>query len=362
MRAKLVLEDGTIFEGQAFGATGHSSGEVVFNTSMTGYQEILTDPSYCGQIITMTYPLIGNYGINDQDFEAKQSFDKGFIVKENCTTPSNWRSRRKLEQFLEDQGVIGLAGIDTRALTKKLRNYGTMGGYLTTDDVPRDELLQLAKKAPIVEGSELVPMVTPKTNYHIPGAGHRVVLMDFGAKDNIARCLNKHKCDVIGVPATTSAKEIMALNPSGIMLSNGPGDPKDVPYVVETVRQLMDKVPIFGICLGHQILGLALGGETYKLKFGHRGANHPVKDFITGRVYITSQNHGYAIEETSLSAADVMVSQRNLHDFTVEGLQHLHLPLFSVQYHPEASPGPWDTENLFHKFIINMEEWGCKNA
>lgn len=358
MRARLVLEDGTVFEGEAFGATGHASGEVVFNTSMTGYQEILTDPSYCGQIVTMTYPLIGNYGVNNDDFEARQSFAKGFIVKESCLTPSNWRSLKKLSEFLAEQGVIGMAGIDTRALTKKLRNFGTMGGYLTTEDVPFDELVELAKTAPILEGSELVPAVTPRENYHLQGNGHRVVLLDFGAKNNIAHSLNNLGCEIIGVPATTSAQEIMSLNPDGIMLSNGPGDPRDVPYAAETVKELMDKVPLFGICLGHQILGLALGGETYKLKFGHRGGNHPVKDYITGKAYITSQNHGYAIKEDSLSASDVLVSHRNLHDFTVEGLQHLHLPVFSVQYHPEASPGPWDNDYLFRKFIDNMERQG----
>lgn len=353
MKGYLALEDGTILEGTAFGAVGETSGEVVFNTGMTGYQEILTDPSYCGQIVTMTYPMIGNYGINLADFESRAPYVQGFVVRENCPTPSNWRAWQTIEKYLKQNGIIGLAGVDTRALTKRLRNHGTMKGIISTAE-SMEGLLDRVNNPLTVTGPELVKRVTTRHSYHLPGKGHKVVLMDFGAKQNIVRSLQHYNCDLEVVPAWTTAEEILALNPQGIMLSNGPGDPTDVPYAIETVSQLAGQVPIFGICLGHQIIGLAMGGKSYKLKFGHRGANHPVKDLNSGRVYITSQNHGYAIEEASLAATGLEVTHRNLNDGTVEGVRHKQKPLFSVQYHPEAAPGPQDSAYLFEQFIDLM--------
>lgn len=354
MQAYLVLEDGTVFTGNAFGATGEQWGEVVFNTGMTGYQEVLTDPSYCGQIVVMTYPLIGNYGINKDDFEARSSFVRGFVVKEECDRPSNWRVSNKINEFLAREGIIGISGIDTRALTRRIRNHGTMRGIISTEELSPEILIEKAKNAPQISGQNLVPTVATREIFTVAGNGPRVVLMDFGAKSNIIRCLNNRGCEVVVVPPTTSVENILELNPSGIMLSNGPGDPTDVPYAIETVKELMGKLPIFGICLGHQILGLAFGGKTYKLKFGHRGANHPVKDLASGRVYITSQNHGFAVEKESLPK-DVEVSHINLNDNTVEGLCHKSLPIFSVQYHPEAAPGPMDSEYLFDSFLNNIK-------
>lgn len=353
MKGRLVLEDGTIFEGEAFGATGEQYGEVVFNTSMTGYQEILTDPSYCYQIVTMTYPLIGNYGINEEDFESRKPFVKGFVVKEFCTHPSNWRSAENISAYLARNGVIGLSGIDTRALTRRIRNHGTMRGIITTKDVTPEELIARVHEVPDISTQDLVSVVTIKEPYRLEGGKYKVVMLDFGAKLNIARELHKMGCDVTVMPGSTTAEEILALKPDGVMLSNGPGDPQMVPYAVKTVRELLGKVPVFGICLGHQIIGLALGAATYKLKFGHRGANHPVKDLITGKVNITSQNHGFVVDDKTLPE-DVIVSHRNLNDDSVEGLMHKNLPLFSVQYHPEAAPGPWDSEYLFKRFIEMM--------
>ncbi len=356
MQAYLALEDGTIFTGKAFGATGEEWGEVVFNTGMTGYQEVLTDPSYCGQIVVMTYPLIGNYGINKDDFEAKNSFVRGFVVKEECDRPSNWRVSNKINEFLAREGVIGISGIDTRALTKLIRNHGTMRGIISTEVLEPRDLVEKAKQCPQISGQELVPTVATKEIFTVSGSGQRVVLLDFGAKANIVRCLNQRGCEVVVVPPTTSVEEIKALRPEGIMLSNGPGDPTNVPYAIKTVRELIGQYPIFGICLGHQILGLAVGGQTYKLKFGHRGANHPVKDLQSGRVYITSQNHGFTVDRNSLPA-DIEVSHINLNDNTVEGLHHKTLPVFSVQYHPEAAPGPMDSEYLFDRFLENMKQY-----
>ncbi|RYD04650.1 carbamoyl phosphate synthase small subunit [Desulforamulus aquiferis] len=356
MQALLVLEDGTVFTGKAFGATGEQWGEVVFNTGMTGYQEVLTDPSYCGQIVVMTYPLIGNYGINKDDFEAKRSFVRGFVVKEECDRPSNWRVSNKIDEFLAREGVIGISGIDTRALTRRIRNHGTMRGIISTQITDPAILIEKAKNTPGISGQELVPTVATKEIYTVSGEGHRVVLIDFGAKANIVRCLNNRQCEVVVVPPTTSPEEILAMNPKGLMLSNGPGDPTDVPYAVKTVNSLIDKLPVFGICLGHQIIGLAVGGKTYKLKFGHRGANHPVKDLASGRVYITSQNHGYTVDKDSLPS-DMEVSHINLNDNTVEGLRHKSLPVFSVQYHPEAAPGPMDSEYLFDRFLDNINNF-----
>ena len=349
-QARLVLEDGTVFYGESFGAAGEIGGEVVFNTGMTGYQEILTDPSYSGQIITMTYPLIGNYGINRDDFESTHPFARGFIVREYCDTPSNWRSEMSLDDFLKSHGLLGLAGIDTRALTKRLRTQGTMRGIITTSSEPDDAIRERVQKIQDLSGQDFVKMASTDRIYCEGEGTKHVVLMDFGAKGNISRCLMKQGCRVTVVPCDTGSETIMKLKPDGVMLSNGPGDPKDVPYAVQTVRELIGKLPIFGICLGHQIIGLALGGDTYKLKFGHRGGNHPVKNLMTGEVTITSQNHGFAVRADSLPG-DVLVSHINVNDRTVEGLCHRNLPLFSVQYHPEAAPGPTDSEYLFAEFV-----------
>ncbi|OPX86786.1 MAG: Carbamoyl-phosphate synthase small chain [Pelotomaculum sp. PtaB.Bin104] len=357
MQAILALEDGTVFTGEAFGATGESWGEVVFNTGMTGYQEVLTDPSYCGQIVTMTYPLIGNYGIMKEDFESKKSYVRGFVVREECKGPSNWRLNETIDSFLKKENVIGLSGIDTRALTRRLRSCGTMRGVISTGGNAQ-KLVAKAKACPQLSGQELVPAVATTEVFTLPGSGRRVVLMDFGAKLNISRCLQEHGCEVVVVPPTTTANDILNLKPAGVMLSNGPGDPTDVPYAIATVQALVGRIPIFGICLGHQILGLALGAKTYKLKFGHRGANHPVKDLATGRVYVSSHNHGFSVDEESLQDLDIMVTHRNLNDGTVEGLKHKFLPAFSVQYHPEASPGPTDSEYIFDQFMALMDREG----
>jgi len=354
MQAMLALEDGTVFTGAAFGATGERWGEVVFNTGMTGYQEVLTDPSYCGQIVVMTYPLIGNYGIMKEDFESKRAYVRGFVVREECKRPSNWRLSETIDSFLKKENVIGLAGIDTRALTRHLRSFGTMRGVISTDTADVQALIERAKNCPHLTGQELVPTVATAEVYTCPGDGRRVVLMDFGAKLNIIRCLQERGCEVVVAPPNMTAGDILALNPDGIMLSNGPGDPTDVPYAIETVRELVGKKPILGICLGHQILGLAMGARTYKMKFGHRGANHPVKDMETGRVYISSHNHGFSVDEESMKDLDIVVSHRNLNDGTVEGLKHKFLPVFSVQYHPEASPGPKDSEYIFDQFMELM--------
>lgn len=355
MEAVLALENGSIFRGKAFGAAGEQHGEVVFNTSMTGYQEILTDPSYCGEIVVMTYPLIGNYGVNNEDFEHKYSFVRGFVVKQACDHPSNWRVQEELHQFLAERGIIGIAGVDTRALTRQLRTKGTMRGIISTDVSDVQALVAKAQQAPTLSDEEPVPSVTTKEVFRVPGDGPRVAVVDFGAKANIMRCLANLGCDLTVVPAQTTAEEILKLNPDGIMLSNGPGDPERVPYAINTVKELIGKKPIFGICLGHQILGLALGAKTYKLKFGHRGANHPVKDLISGKVHITSQNHGYAVDQESLQGLPVEITHLNINDDTVEGFRHTQLPAFSVQYHPEASPGPTDSRYLFDRFMAMMQ-------
>jgi carbamoyl-phosphate synthase small subunit len=350
-QARLVLEDGTIFYGESFGADCEAGGEVVFNTGMTGYQEILTDPSYSGQIITMTYPLIGNYGINAIDLESTHPFARGFVVKEYCDVPSNWRAELNLDTFLKKYHIPGLAGIDTRALTKRLRTHGTMRGIITTSNETDSVMLNKVVAVHDLSGQDFVKQATTKEIYTEGDGGKHVVLVDFGAKANIARCLIQHGCRVTVVPCDTTSEAILKLKPDGLMLSNGPGDPQDVDYAVKMVRELIGRLPIFGICLGHQIIGLALGGTTYKLKFGHRGGNHPVKNLLTGKVTITSQNHGFAVREDSLNSDEVIVSHKNVNDGTVEGLKHRKLPLFSVQYHPEAAPGPWDSEELFNEFV-----------
>jgi carbamoyl-phosphate synthase small subunit len=353
MIGKLLLEDGTALSGKARGAQGCATGEVVFNTGMTGFQEILTDPSYCGQIITMTYPLIGNYGIAPIANESKRPYARGFIVRELCSRPSHWRSEQSLDAFLQNYNVICLEGIDTRALTRRIRQHGTMKGIICTDETDNETLLDKMRRG---EGDvpELVREVSTPEVYHIAGTGPRVVVVDFGCKENILRRLNHYGCDLTVVPAWTTAEAILQYNPDGIFLSNGPGDPKDVPYALETIKKMIGKKPIFGICLGHQLLGLAFGADTYKLKFGHRGSNHPVKDLTTGRVYITSQNHGYNVDEKMMDICDLVVTHRGLNDNSVEGMQHRTLPIFSVQYHPEAAPGPQENEYLFIKFMELM--------
>ena len=370
MKAALALADGRVFFGKSLGACGEISGEVVFNTSMTGYQEILTDPSYRGEIVTMTYPLIGNYGINLEDVESWQPHLSGFIVKEASDFPSNWRSRLSLDAYLKENGIVGLQGIDTRALVRHIRDQGAQTGVLSTIDTDPVSLVAKAKAAPSIVGRDLVREVTCKEPYHWTegtwdlengyqpreGAGRfRVVAYDFGIKRNILRNLVGSGCDVTVVPADFPAAKVLALRPDGVFLSNGPGDPEPITYAQENIRHLLGKVPLFGICLGHQLLSIALGGKTFKLKFGHRGGNQPVRRGDGHSVEITAQNHGFAVEPGSIEDAAV-VTHINLNDNTVEGLHHCSLPAFSVQYHPEASPGPHDARYLFEEFIKLMEK------
>ncbi|WAW14985.1 glutamine-hydrolyzing carbamoyl-phosphate synthase small subunit [Peptostreptococcus equinus] len=345
MKGRLILEDGTIFEGNAFGYIEDSVGEVVFNTSMTGYQEVLTDPSYYGQIVTMTYPLIGNYGINLEDKESEGVKVSGFIVREKSDLPSNFRCEMDLETYLKQSKVIALEGIDTRALTKLLRNKGTMKGIITTEHKRLEDIKANLDK---FDNSQAVRIVGRKEIEHIAGTGKKIAIIDFGVKTNIIRNFAKRNCDISIFPAQAKSEEILAINPDLIFLSNGPGDPADLQDIVETVKKLIGKKPIVGICLGHQILAIALGGKTDKLKFGHRGGNHPVKDFEEGRIFITSQNHGYYVSQVP---QDMEVTQINLNDNTVEGMRHRNLPIYCVQYHPEACPGPLDSEYVFDKFL-----------
>jgi carbamoyl-phosphate synthase small subunit len=354
MQAKLLLEDGTLFTGLAFGAEGTSVGEVVFNTGITGYQEVLSDPSYCGQIVTMTFPLIGNYGITRDDFESLRPYIHGFVVRRHEPVPSNWRAEYTLDRLLKDYGIIGISDIDTRMLTRKIRQHGTMKGILTTGSERIEELQERLKAAPLLR--DQVARTSTKHVFSSPGDRERIVLMDFGAKSGILRELTKRGCDVVVVPYDTTADEIRRLRPDGIQLSNGPGDPKDVPQAVETIRQLLGEIPIFGICLGHQLFALACGADTAKLKFGHRGGNHPVKDLETGRCYITSQNHGYTVKEDSIAGTELTVTHINNNDKTIEGLRHNRFPAFSVQYHPEAAPGPFDSGYLFDQFLAMIRE------
>ncbi|PSJ31145.1 carbamoyl phosphate synthase small subunit [Peptostreptococcus russellii] len=345
MKARLILEDGTIFEGKAFGYTKDSVGEVVFNTSMTGYQELLTDPSYYGQIVTITYPLVGNYGINLEDKESEDIKVSGLIVREKCDMPSNFRCEMDLDTYLKQSKVIGLEGIDTRALTKLLRNKGTMKGIITTEHT---KLGDVSSKIEEFDNTKAVRIVSRKKTNFIPGSGKRVAVMDFGVKENIIRNFAKRNCEITIFPAETKAEDILAIDPELIFLSNGPGDPADLEDIVENVKEMIGKRPIVGICLGHQILARALGGDTSKLKFGHRGGNHPVKDLEEGKIFITSQNHGYYVSDVP---EDIDVTQINLNDNTVEGMRHKTLPIYSVQYHPEACPGPLDSEYIFDKFL-----------
>lgn len=346
MKAKLILEDGTIFEGKAFGYLEESVGEVVFNTSMTGYGEVLTDPSYYGQIVTMTYPLIGNYGINLEDVQSKMVAVKGFIVREKSDTPSNFRCEMSLDVYLKQNKIIGLEGIDTRALTKILRNNGTMKGIITIDK--KAELEDVKHKLDVFDNSQAVMTVSRKQVEHINGVGPKVAIMDYGVKQNIIDNFAQRGCDITIFPALTPAEEVLATNPDLIFLSNGPGDPDDLEEIVNNAKKMVGKKPVVGICLGHQILGKVFGGKTSKLKFGHRGGNHPVKDLEEDRVFITSQNHGYYVSEVPEC---MEVTQINLNDNTVEGMRHKELPVYSVQYHPEACPGPKDSTYVFDKFL-----------
>jgi carbamoyl-phosphate synthase small subunit len=362
--AKLALEDGTVFLGHAFGATGETFGEVVFNTSMTGYQEVLTDPSYKGQIVTMTYPMIGNYGVNQEDEESGHPQVEGFIVRELNRVPSNFRAHESLDEYLARHRIIGLEGIDTRALVRRIRVRGAMTGVLSTTDLDDDSLVKKARSRPSIVGRDLVKEVIPARpfdwvegftgpfcNEQLPGrpADHHVVALDFGMKRNILRCLVQVGCKVTVMPGTAGADQVLAQKPDGIFLSNGPGDPEPLGYAIDTIRQLIGKKPMFGICLGHQLLGLALGAKTFKLKFGHRGANQPVLNQRSGQVEITTQNHGFAVDPITLPA-DVEPTHINLNDGTLEGMRHRKLPLFSVQYHPEAAAGPHDSCYLFEDF------------
>ncbi len=371
MKAKLVLENGTIFAGESFGSNGEITGEVVFNTSLTGYQEILTDPSYTGQIVTMTYPLIGNYGVNTEDLESIKPQVAGFAIKEYSEFPSNFRSMESLGSWLFRHKIIGIQGIDTRMLTKMIRSVGAMRGIISTEDLDDFSLLAKVKESPQMEGLDLASRVTTlklyewdridKTQFTLPLAKAavpekkwNVIVYDYGVKQNILRRLTSYGCSLTVVPAQNSAEDVLKMKPDGIFLSNGPGDPAAVTYAINNIKNLIGKKPIFGICLGHQLLALALGGKTFKLKFGHRGGNHPVKNLKTGAIEITSQNHGFAVDPDSLDAKSIEITHENWNDHTNEGFRHRSLPIFSVQYHPEASPGPHDSDYLFAQFVEMM--------
>lgn len=358
-KAIVYLEDGTTFLGRTPFSVQESAGEMVFNTSMTGYQEILTDPSYAGQIVTMTYPLIGNYGVNVEDIESSKIHVKGFIVKEFAKTYSNFRATKSLLDYLKESNIMAVENVDTRALTRHLRVRGAMKGIISSTDFDPVSLSAKLKKIPNMEGCDLVKDVTTSKKYiwnEKDKSKFKVAAIDCGTKYNIFRILASLGCQVHVFPATATAEEINTIKPDGLFISNGPGDPAAVPYVAKTAKEFIGKIPIFGICLGHQILGLALGGKTYKLKFGHRGSNHPVKDLVEDKIAITSQNHGFCVDINSLNKNDVEVTHMNLNDKTVEGLRHKKYPLFCVQYHPEASPGPHDAVYLFEKFITLMEK------
>jgi len=372
VKAKLALENGTVFTGDAFGAEGEIAGEVVFNTSLSGYQEIFTDPSYAGQIVTMTYPLIGNYGVNEVDIESARPQVAGVIVHEYFDFFSNFRATGSLGDWLKKHDVVAIEGLDTRMLTRLIRTEGALRGVLSTKDLDDTSLIRKAKASPAMSGLDLATKVTCSSPYDwnevdttpfalspvngwVPVRRYKVVAYDYGIKRNILRRLTSYGCDVTVVPAGCPAADVLRRDPDGIFLSNGPGDPAAVKVAIQNIKELLGKKPIFGICLGHQILALALGGKTFKLKFGHRGGNHPVKNLLTGRIEITSQNHGFAVDPGSLDAGAIEITHVNLNDQTNEGLRHRQIPLFSVQYHPEASPGPHDSDYLFKDFLTVME-------
>ncbi len=363
MKAILALEDGRTFEGKSFGAEGETSGEVVFNTSMTGYQEILTDPSYAGQIVVMTYPHIGNYGTNSQDEESRKPFVEGFVAREFSSTWSSWRGKESIEDYLRRHKIVGLSEIDTRALVRHIRTKGALRGIISTADSDPQSLVRRARSVPSMVGSDLASTVTCSAPYPwtrewnaLESRPFKVVAYDYGIKWNILNSLSKSGCAVTVVPATTEAEDVLGMRPDGVFLSNGPGDPEPVEYAVGHIRSMLGRIPIFGICLGHQLMGLALGGKTFKLRFGHRGGNQPVKNLLTGQVEITAQNHGFAVDPDSMDSARVELTHINLNDQTLEGLRHRDLPAFSVQYHPESSPGPHDSRYLFDNFKRLMTE------
>lgn len=357
--AIILLEDGRSFRGTAFGFKGEAFGEMVFNTSMTGYQEILTDPSYAGQIVCMTYPLIGNYGVNESDVESRRPWAEGFVVKEASRIASNWRSTESLQSYLARNNIVGIEGIDTRALVRHIRDKGAMRAVISTTDLDEISLQEKVRSSPDMKGRELATEVTAEASFEYPSAAesrYHIVAYDFGVKTNSLREFAKFGCRVTVVPAGTSADEVLSLEPDGIFLSNGPGDPASMQAVIEEIRKLAaSQKPMFGICLGHQLIGQAFGGRTFKMKFGHRGGNQPIKNLTTGKVEITSHNHGFAVDADSLPV-DVEVTHLNLNDNTVAGLRHKVLPVFSVQYHPESAPGPHDSEYLFEQFVRMMEK------
>jgi carbamoyl-phosphate synthase small subunit len=375
MQAILALEDGRVFRGEGYGHPGECQGEVVFNTSLTGYQEIATDPSYAGQIVVLTNPQIGNYGTNQADNESAKPYIEGLIVREFSAIGSNWRSEQVADEYMERYSVPVLAEIDTRALVRHLRTYGVMRGVISTETSDSDALIQKARNIRKMDGTDLAKVVSTRASYTFDATDPRyqgddpllptavdkpslhVVAYDFGIKQNILRMLAREGCRVTVVPAQTTSDEVLALEPNGVFLSNGPGDPEPVDYAVQAIRGMMGRVPVFGICLGHQLCGLALGGKTYKLKFGHHGGNHPVRNNATGKVEITAHNHNFAVDPDSINANDVELTHVDLNDNTLEGLRHKTLPLFSVQYHPEAAPGPHDSHYLFRDFRSMMEEW-----
>lgn len=357
-KARLVFEDGTVFNGTTFASGGECFGEVVFNTAMSGYQEILTDPSYCDQMVVMCYPIIGSYGINEEDMESKKIYLKAMIVREYMDYPSNWRSTKTLKQYLEEYNVLGVENIDTRALTRYLRKHGAKRAILTTSDLPLETLVEKVKSAPHMVGQELASQVACKEPYLLDSKlqkRFRVAVIDCGIKSNILRLLASYGCECHVLPPSVKAEDVLRGDYDGLFISNGPGDPEPVTSVIELLRNCLGKLPIFGICLGQQLMGIAFGGKTYKLAFGHHGANHPVKNLKTGRVEITSQNHGFNVDMSTLDPEEVEVTHINLNDNTVSGIRHKKYPAFSVQYHPEAAPGPHDSSYLFEDFVTMME-------